>query len=53
MECYLLSFLNWDRTTLVAKFKLSALTLNNTEVSEKTETRVVVIADFNVAKVHC
>ena len=52
MECYLLSFLNWDRTTLFTKFKLSALTLNNAKVFEKAETRIVVIADFNVAKAH-
>jgi len=43
--CYFLSSLDcWDKTTPVAKFKLSALTLNSAEVFEEARTGAMVIA---------
>ena len=44
-KCHFLSSLDcWDKTTPVAKFKLSASTLNSAEVFEKARTGVIVIA---------
>ena len=50
---YLLLFIDiWERTTLIAKFKLLVLIQNRIDISGKARIRVKMIADFGILKTY-